>query len=562
MKRDGDLFMMDRAVYDFKGFLALLLIAAAGYGFLAGSFPVSSHAQVAVSGQLKGRDFYDAGLLDVFYQEQGMRPVWLRGFTTFQPRAEAVVDILKESWTHGLNPEKYHVSRLSALLTDASIMNRYEFDLLLSDAVIRYVRDLTGMRGSHAPSERAVKYWRQPLETEAILKEIALSADPVARLRALEPGTKLYQALRHELMTLTRGGGSAPIAMRSSLRPGQSDKAVPALREKLGLKASDSLVYDDDLAAAVMKFQRQNSLTADGVLGPKTMAIVNRDNADKIVQLVANMERLRWMEQGRPDRYVLVNIPSASLWAVDQGKVALEMPVIVGKTARPTYSFKTEITGVRLNPNWTVPPTIKKADFLPMLQEDPYVLSKRGISIHYNGQKIDPAEVDWSNVGSRGLHDFRMTQSPGADNPLGKVRVIMENPYNIYLHDTNHPEMFAREERTLSSGCVRVSQPEKLAEFILKNNDGWRSEALQQMISSGRMRDIPVKQSIPVYITYQTIWLDSQGSLVYGRDVYGQDAKLAENLKRTGDLKIPFVPEADESAPMQTTQINLPASKS
>jgi murein L,D-transpeptidase YcbB/YkuD len=164
----------------------------------------------------------------------------------------------------------------------------------------------------------------------------------------------------------------------------------------------------------------------------------------------------------------------------------------------------------------------------------------------HNGRTIDPAAVDWSTVGSRGLSNISMVQNPGDDNPLGKVRVIMENPYNIYLHDTNHREMFSKYERTLSSGCIRVSQPEKLADFILQKNDKWTWNGMQKMIDSGRMRDVPLENKIPVFITYQTIWLDSQGKLVYGKDVYGQDRKLFNTLKNAGGIHIPQAAEKAE----------------
>lgn len=122
----------------------------------------------------------------------------------------------------------------------------------------------------------------------------------------------------------------------------------------------------------------------------------------------------------------------------------------------------------------------------------------------------------------------------------------MENPYNIYLHDTNHRELFEADERALSSGCIRVQQPEKLADFILKGNDGWSWNGMEKMIDSGRMRDVKSEQTTPVYITYQTIWLDSEGKLIYGRDVYGQDARLAEILKKAAGIHIPQSAEKTE----------------
>jgi murein L,D-transpeptidase YcbB/YkuD len=122
----------------------------------------------------------------------------------------------------------------------------------------------------------------------------------------------------------------------------------------------------------------------------------------------------------------------------------------------------------------------------------------------------------------------------------------MENPYNIYLHDTNHREMFEAGDRTLSSGCIRVSQPEKLADFILNRNEGWSWTGMENMIDSGRMRDVPTAAPLPVYITYQTVWLDSEGRLVYGRDVYGQDAKLVEILKKADAIHIPQAAEKSQ----------------
>ena len=534
--------MTDHTKRTVKGTLfALLTTAAIGYGIVSWSLSPSM-AQPTISASLEELKLHNPELLQTFYEERGMRTIWLRGATDFQPRAKAALDLLQNSWTHGLNPENYHVPRLMEMAAMKGGMDRKQFDLLLSDGVIRYARDLTGMRGKHNPNDRADKYWRQPMDAQQILEEVVESGDPVNKLKTLEPNGKLYQALREELVML--GGmlqNDKPVKIPAGFKPGQSHADIVTMREKIGSMASVTHpeIYDDELASEIMKLQRSYGQRADGILRAETLSAINRPVKDKMMQIIANMERLRWMEQGRPDRYILVNIPSASLWAVEDGEVKMEMPVIIGKTARPTYSFKTEITGVRFNPNWTVPPTIKNKDFLPMLQQDPEALNKRGIRITYQGQLVDPTKVDWSTVTSKGLSQVKMIQNPGDDNPLGKVRVIMENPYNIYLHDTNHRELFDADERALSSGCIRVQQPEKLADFILKDNKEWSWNGMQKMIDSGRMRDVKSEHTTPVYITYQTIWLDSEGKLIYGRDVYGQDANLGEILKKAAGIHIP-----------------------
>lgn len=530
-----------------KTMFAVLAAVTLGYGVVAWSAGSPSHAQATLAAGIENKDLFDPKALSAFYEERGMRPVWWRGAGDFQPRVDAILSLLEASWTHGLNPETYHVTRLRDMMRDPN-MNRFEFDMLLSDAAIRYTRDLTGMRGLKADIERDRKYWREPMATGDILQKVVLSANPVRQMRDLAPGGNLYHALQRELAALAGQAKYSQEALKipAGLKPGKSHAAIPALRARLGLPPSDSTLYDDDLAAAVMKLQRRSALKADGVLRADTLAVLNRSVEARIHQVIANMERLRWMEQSRPNRYVLVNIPSASLWAVEGGKVALEMPVIVGKTARPTYSFRTEISGVRFNPNWTVPPTIKNKDFLPMLQQDPEAFLKRGIRIRYGSEEVDPTKVDWSKVTTRGMKNLKLVQNPGDDNPLGKVRVIMENPYDIYLHDTNNRGLFDQDERTLSSGCIRVAQPEKLADFILRENKDWSWSRMESIINSGKMRDVKNDVTLPVYITYQTMWLDSEGGLVYGPDIYGQDDVLVKKLIRQGGIHMPDAKENKE----------------
>lgn len=403
--------MTDHTKRTVKGTIfALMTTVAIGYGIFSWTLSPSM-AQPTVSASFEKLDLYNRDLLQAFYQDRSMRTIWLRGATDFQPRAKAAVELLQNSWTHGLNPENYHVPRLTQLASMREGMDRNEFDMLLSDGIIRYARDLTGMRGKYNPNERADKYWRQPMDAQQILEQVVELGDPVNKLKSLEPNGKLYQALREELVMLgAEVEGDRPVKIPAGLKPGRTHKEIASLREKIASTTpfTNAEMYDDALAAQVMTLQRSYGQRADGVLRAETLAAINRPAKEKMMQIIANMERLRWMEQGRPDRYILVNIPSASLWAVEDGRVEMEMPVIIGKTARPTYSFKTEITGVRFNPNWTVPPTIKNQDFLPMLQQDPEALNKRGIKITYQGQIVDPTKVDWSSVTSKGLSQVKM----------------------------------------------------------------------------------------------------------------------------------------------------------
>lgn len=486
-----------------------------------------------------GVDFYDFETIRAFYESRDNKPLW----TSDAAHVKDMVALLRDSWSHGLNPADYHLAEIERILSVplASQASRARLELILSDAALRYGRAMTGMRIAPASIGQKAEYWRKPLTSEQVMDAVAEGKDPARALGDLAPRSKLYKSMRDELIRLVHERGDpahGPVEFGKGLfRPGQSHKAVPALRAALRVPHDESApaqLYDDNLAAAVMTFQRRHNLQADGILGPKTLALLNRTPEDRIRQVIANMERIRWMEPKQPSRYIIVNIPSQMLWAVEDGKVAEEMPVVVGMPSRPTQVFSTEIVGVRFNPNWTVPLSIKMKDMLPKLQQDPYALSDKGIDIIQgagrNSMTIDPGTVDWNRISRSDMRQFRMVQAPGANNALGHFRVLMPNDYDIYLHDTNNHKVFAQEERLLSSGCVRMSDPEKIARFILTKKEGWNDEKMKTVLDRGRTADIGISERIPVYIVYQTMWFDGNGELVYGADVYGHDKKLVRAL--------------------------------
>lgn len=494
-----------------------------------------------------GAQFHDD--LKKFYDKNSGRPLWLEGWGRRQPRVHAMLHAFEQSWTHGLNPENYAIKEIRTILEAPDIQSLGSLEILLSQSAIRYARDLTGMRIEPGMAKINFLHWRTPMTPQDVLRIFSEAGDIEAALASIEPQGKLYTALREELKALAFGNNleNKKIRIDGNLRPGMRHRSVALIRYRLGISVqlgSDALIYDDNLSKVISELQKENGLKPDGSIGPKTLAVLNRSAEDRMFQIIANMERLRWIEPATPSRYVLVNIPSATLWGVDNGEVKLEMPVIVGKKARPTLSFRTDITGVRFNPTWTVPPTIKKADFLPMLQEDSNYLATRGMELVKGDGRhqvtIDPTTIDWDKITSQDLHSMQMVMGPGPTNPLGRVRVIMDNPYDIYLHDTDHPDFFALDDRNLSSGCIRVSQPRELAEFILESNPGWSGEKMAKLIDKGKTVDIPASHVMPVYILYQTVWQDESGRIIYGPDIYGQDERLVAALKEKNEFYIPL----------------------
>ena len=492
----------------------------------------------------------DSAAINSFYEARNHKPFRTNSRSNIES-SENVLKLLQDSWTHGLNPAEYHVEDIAVLLADDD-RNDAQLELLMTDAVARYGRDMTGMRVSAAAVGESSKFWRQPMGFADVLTRLSTSDDPEETLKDLAPHSVFYERLREELVRLSREeskyDGILPIKLTGrTFYPGDRSDDVTSLRVLLGVDHNSNLgpddFYDDKTAAALMNFQRENGLDADGVIGAKTLALLNRGTREQMEQVVANLERLRWMDDQKPDRYILVNIPSQRLWAVDNGDVVHEMDVIVGKPERQTKAFKAEIQGIRFNPKWNVPMGIKMKDFLPKLREDPNYLAQKGIEIYQGSgsdrRTIDGTEIDWSSMSSRDMNQLAMVQRQGANNALGRIRVLMPNEFDIYLHDTNTPEYFEKTQRTLSSGCVRLSHPEDIARFVLSRNEGWTDEKMDAAIEKGSTMEVAAAEPFPVYIVYQTMWLDSEGRLVYGSDVYKRDHKLIKVLAQADDFHIP-----------------------
>ncbi len=487
------------------------------------------------------------------YQKRDYEVFWINKDKA-NKKADQALDLIEESWTHGLSPDDYNYQMLREM-ADARLnpVQALEFEMLLSDAVAHYGHDMTGMRLSAKTLGEDTKSWSQGVDATQILTFVFSDGDVKNSLEQLSPKGRLYQAMRSDLRKLVKDIEKNPdkdpprLTYTKTIHPDERDPAVALIRERLGQSerpADRNTVYDQSLVEAVAKFQRANGLKGDGIIGRRTFAALNQGRADRVVKLIANLERQRWIDPRLPEKYIIVNVPAMMLWGIEKDKIAMEMPVVVGREKRQTISFITNITGIRFNPSWNVPDTIKTEDFLPELQKDPTALSKKGIElIRYTSdgaETIDPASVDWSAMTPETIRAVGMVQNPGDANALGRIRVLMPNKYDIYLHDTNAPGLFAKDFRALSSGCIRLAEPRKVANFILGPNENWSDDKLQTYLDKSKTVEVRAEQKLPVFILYQTIWFDDQGDLVYGNDLYGNDIKLVRELQKAGRLAFPI----------------------
>ncbi len=514
---------------------------------------------VFLPGAVSAKGIYDPAAIKAFYEGRGAQFFWQNGNGLTSDGAY-LAELVGSSWRHGLNPETYHSKKILALVGSTDQASRAQLEILLTDAFTRYVHDMTGIRIDPKDFNMDAEDWRQPFDVATSLGVLATTDDVQDFLDSIAPTSQTYLMLQAELEKLALGPSEPyidilPINLSGViLNPGQRHKKIPDIRLRLGVQVQtqDEYLYDDRLAAAIMKFQQRSGLPPDGMIGPTTIKLLNRSDRDKMLQIVANMERLRWVDGERPGRFVMVNIPAATLWAIDGGKVAFQMPVVVGRPERETQVFIADIEGVRFNPGWTVPPTIKREDILPKLRENPDYLNDKGMElIAYTSEgpkTIDASRVDWEDITDRDLSRMDMVQIPGAHNPLGNIRILMPNRYNIYLHDTNQPEYFDRQQRAHSSGCIRMKDPRAMAKFLLQDMPEASEERMNAMIAAGKTHDVKIPAPVKVYILYYSAWSDENGQIIFGNDIYDLDKKLAAKLRAIDGIYLPGHNEASDKS--------------
>lgn len=494
--------------------------------------------------------------LKAFYQKRGYKPCWIEesGFFdsgVYDLISEKPLKALPEAWTQGINDRSYHLDDLNRLLEqedDLTEPDWFELELLLSSAMVMYAHDVSGMRISPEGLKlNEDSMWRMQLSVDDLVEMAPEEGSCWSIYGSFEPDGRLYKALRKAVKAYGRdavvkavASDSKPLRTDKVIKPGEQSPLVPGLWIALGGQGAYGQTYGPELVDLVKAFQRTKNIVDDGLIGAETLFYLNDTPERRIAQLLVNLERLRWVPQDNLKRSIIANIPSTTLWAIEDGDVKLEMPIIVGSPHRPTYSLLSEVRGVRFNPDWTIPSTIKFFDIVRHARKDPDFFTRKEIQVFdgmgSDAQSLDPNSIDWNSVTKEDVRDMRMVKAPGDDNPLGRVRVLMPNKYNIYLHDTDKPELFDSGSLAQSSGCIRVKDPIALANFIMEGKSGWRRSQTESVLGSKQKQDVKIDMPFPVYVTYYSIWQDGNDDLVYGFDLYKIDHKLLEKLKKIDGL--------------------------
>jgi murein L,D-transpeptidase YcbB/YkuD len=287
---------------------------------------------------------------------------------------------------------------------------------------------------------------------------------------------------------------------------------------------------------SIRLFQQRNGLVADAKLGRRTIAALNIPPSQRVAQIVANMERWRWMPRTFEDRYILVNVPENELRVVEHGTTILRSRVIVGRVTDPTPIVRAMVRGLLINPPWNVPSIIARREILPKLRKDRFYLAKQDMILR-DGPAGDPhgARVDWRALKTM---PYRVQQLAGPKNALGRIKLDMPNRFDAYLHDTPGQAAFQLDERFLSHGCVRVRQIMELASIVLTGDPETGISSAQTMIDTGATQRVSAGTPIPVYLVYWTAFQGDDGQLNFRPDIYGRDQRLMAQLHGERNVRV------------------------
>lgn len=295
-------------------------------------------------------------------------------------------------------------------------------------------------------------------------------------------------------------------------------------------------IFDEDLKNAVISFQQSHGLYADGIVGLQTQNFLNMSAKEKINKIKLNLERMRWLPRDFGEKYLLVNIPEYKLRVIENNNIKLNMAVIVGDKKYPTPIFSDKMSYIVLNPNWNIPESITKKEILPKLLKDPNYLDTKGIEI-YQGWDRDASKIETKEVietlilqDIESVPNFRFTQGPSNENPLGKVKFMFPNKHAVYLHDTPAKSLFANARRAYSHGCIRLSKPQELLNLIATDDKNMTLQKADEFFKETSEKSVGLNNKIPIHIIYLTAWVDENGKLQFREDIYNFDKMQKELL--------------------------------
>jgi len=448
-----------------------------------------------------------------------------------------VLSQLENSDELGLNPEDYKATQLKKFENRISKLNDSDlatYDILLTYNFEKYLNHL--YKGKLDP-KKLYTDWDLDEKTFDVNNVLikAFNKDKLDSIvESVQPKSETYKQLLKSLKIINTFPDEdiQKIDAVKKITLNDTNTALIPIKKKLlfwkDMSGKDSLTdkYDKKTFEAVKKFQARHGLADDGVIGIGTISALNYSKERRKQQIIANLERWRWYPTELAENYFIINIPDYSLHVVEEQDTTLIRNVVVGTSSRKTPIITSVLKTVVFNPTWTVPPTILKEDVVPAMKRNRNYLAKKNITIYdTSGNVVEPTAWNENKP-----NNYRYVQSPGYNNSLGLMKILFPNHHSVYLHDTNHRNNFVRNNRSLSSGCVRVENPLELAEHILNDSTRFSKSKIDTIIATKKTMSFKITKKYALYQWYWTAW-SKKNQLIFRADIYNLDADLYAKLR-------------------------------
>ena len=490
-----------------------------------------SNTKAAIAIDLVQLESFHSKILTNFYNTNSNKSVW----TTSEKR-KIILEFLNKSDEEGLNPLDYSVNKLNAFESKYDSLSDNEcaeYDVLLTYNLQKYISHLTNGRLN---PKKLYKNWdlkENKIDLQETVSELLKTDSLSFKLEQLKPNFIVYKRLKKALKIINSfpNDDIKKIEIKGKLVQNDSNSKIVEVKKRLvywkdlQLKDSLSVIYDSITVIAMKKFQKRHGLAADGIIGKGTIMALNFTKKDRKEQILANLERWKWYPKNMGNEFIIINIPEYRLTLIKNKDTLRVHKVIVGRAKRKTPVLSSKLTQAIFNPTWTVPPTILREDVIPAISKNRSYLAKTNIRlIDKNGNVVSARNWNLSDARS-----FRYVQIPGKFNSLGMVKLMFPNRFSVYLHDTNHRDFFEKNERSLSSGCVRVDNPLELTEYLLNDKENWNLEKITETLQNEKTKYVSIKKEVLFHLLYWTAWSE-KNTLIFRDDIYNLDADLYQKL--------------------------------